>query len=373
MMKKRYKVALLFLVLGIGVLVTACATLNSPQFGKLPEQARLERIQQSPNYINDEFAYPKPTPMLREGESTLKIFWDNFWAEKQQKKPNQAIPSVKTDLHALNKDQDVVIWLGHSAYYIQLTGKRILIDPVLSDHAAPFSFLIKAFDGTTIYQAKDIPEIDYLLISHDHYDHLDYATVTQLKDKIKHVIVPLGVGSHFEHWGYPLEKIHENDWFDTLTLDPNLKIHTLPARHYSGRLFTRNKALWASYALETPKQKIYFGGDSGYGSHFKTIGEKFGGFDVVMLDSGQYDPRWSLIHMTPEEAVQAATDLKAKALLPMHIGRFTLSPHAWNDPFKRVSAASKTAPFQLLTPIIGQPVLLDQPFQQYSSWWEEIK
>lgn len=273
----------------------------------------------------------------------------------------------------MNKDQDVVIWLGHSAYYIQLAGKRILIDPVLSDHAAPFSFLIKAFDGTTIYQAKDIPEIDYLLISHDHYDHLDYATVTQLKDKIKHVIVPLGVGSHFEHWGYPLEKINENDWFDTLTLDPNLKIHTLPARHYSGRLFTRNKALWASYALETPKQKIYFGGDSGYGSHFKTIGEKFGGFDVVMLDSGQYDPRWSLIHMTPEESVQAATDLKAKALLPMHIGRFTLSPHAWNDPFKRVSAASKTAPFQLLTPIIGQPVLLDQPFQQYSSWWEEIK
>ena len=264
-----------------------------------------------------------------------------------------------------------MIWLGHSAYYIQLAGKRILIDPVLSDHAAPFSFLIKAFDGTTIYQAKDIPEIDYLLISHDHYDHLDYATVTQLKDKIKHVIVPLGVGSHFEHWGYPLEKINENDWFDTLTLDPNLKIHTLPARHYSGRLFTRNKALWASYALETPKQKIYFGGDSGYGSHFKTIGEKFGGFDVVMLDSGQYDPRWSLIHMTPE--VQAATDLKAKALLPMHIGRFTLSPHAWNAPFKRVSAASKTAPFQLLTPIIGQPVLLDQPFQQYSSWWEEIK
>ncbi|MCU4578452.1 MBL fold metallo-hydrolase [Acinetobacter courvalinii] len=373
MIKKRYKFALIIVIVGFGIFLTACATLNKPQFGQLPEQARLERIKQSPNYKNEEFVYPVATPMLRDGESTLKIFWDNFWAEKQQTKPNHAIPSVKTDLHALDQNQDVVIWLGHSAYYIQLAGKRILIDPVLSNHAAPFSFLIKAFDGTTIYQAKDIPEIDYLLISHDHYDHLDYATVTQLKDKVKHVVVPLGVGAHFEHWGYPLEKIHENDWFDTLTFAPSLKIHTLPARHYSGRLFTRNKALWASYALETPKQKIYFGGDSGYGSHFKTIGEKFGGFDVVMLDSGQYDPRWPLIHMTPEEAVKAAVDLKAKVLMPMHIGRFSLSPHAWDEPFKRVVKASENAHLALATPIIGQPIWLNKPISQFPYWWERLK
>ncbi|WP_228128019.1 MBL fold metallo-hydrolase [Acinetobacter nosocomialis] len=136
--------------------------------------------------------------MLRDGESTLKIFWDNLWAEDQQTVPKQVIPSIKTNLLALNPRQDVVIWLGHSAYYIQLAGKRILIDPVLSDHAAPFSFLIKAFKGTNLYKVEDIPEIDYLLISHDHYDHLDYATVTQLKDKVRNVVVPLGIGSHLE-------------------------------------------------------------------------------------------------------------------------------------------------------------------------------
>lgn len=266
-----------------------------------------------------------------------------------------------------------MIWLGHSAYYIQLAGKRILIDPVLSDHAAPFSFLVKAFKGTTFYKAEDIPEIDYLLISHDHYDHLDYATMTQLKDKVKNVVVPLGIGSHFEYWGYPLSKIHENDWFNTLKTDTGLNIHTLPARHYSGRTFTRNKTLWASYALITPTHKIYFGGDSGYGPHFQQIESQLGGFDLVMLDSGQYDPRWPLIHMNPEEAVQAAVDLKAKTMMPMHIGRFSLSPHAWDEPFKRVAQASDNASLILLTPKIGQPMWLDDESIDFPRWWENIE
>lgn len=372
-MRKKYKVSLILFVFGVAILLTACATLNRPQFGNLPEQARLERIKQSPHYVHDEFAYPIATPMLRDGESTLKIFWDNFWAEEKQTVPTQALPTVKTNLLALNPHQDVVIWLGHSAYYIQLAGKRILIDPVLSDHAAPFSFLVKAFKGTTLYKPEDIPEIDYLLISHDHYDHLDYATVTQLKDKVKNVVVPLGIGSHFEYWGYPLSKIHENDWFNTLRTDTGLNIHTLPARHYSGRTFSRNKTLWASYALETPTHKIYFGGDSGYGPHFKEIGTKLGNFDMVMLDSGQYDPRWPLIHMMPEEAIQAAIDLNAKAILPMHIGRFALSSHAWNEPFKRIANASKNAPLTLLTPKIGQPAWLDDQVNKFSHWWENIE
>lgn len=372
MMRKKYKVSLILFVFGVAILLTACATLNRPQFGHLPEQARLERIKQSPHYVHDEFAYPIATPMLRNGESTLKIFWDNFWAEEQQTVPTQALPTVKTNLLALNPHQDVVIWLGHSAYYIQLAGKRILIDPVLSDHAAPFSFLVKAFKGTTFYQAKDIPEIDYLLISHDHYDHLDYETVTQLKDKVKNVVVPLGIGSHFEYWSYPLSKIHENDWFNTLRTDTGLNIHTLPARHYSGRTFTRNKTLWASYALETPTHKIYFGGDSGYGPHFQQIASQLGGFDLVMLDSGQYDPRWPLIHMNPEEAVQAAMDLKAKAMMPMHVGRFSLSPHAWDEPFKRAVKASETADLTLATPKIGQPIWLNEPITEFPHWWESL-
>ncbi|WP_436868878.1 MBL fold metallo-hydrolase [Acinetobacter courvalinii] len=372
MKRKKYKAILILIVVGIGILFTACTTLHRPQFGKLPEQVRLERIKQSPHYIQDEFAYPVATPMLSDGESTLKIFWNNFWAEKQQTTPKQTIPNIKTNLRALNPQQDVVIWLGHSAYYIQLAGKRILIDPVLSNHAAPFSFLVKAFKGSTLYKAEDIPEIDYLLISHDHYDHLDYATVTQLKNKVKNVIVPLGVGSHFEYWGYPLSKIYENEWFNILKTNTGLSIHTLPARHYSGRTLTRNKTLWASYALETPTQKIYFGGDSGYGPHFKQIASQLGGFDLVMLDSGQYDPRWPLIHMNPEEAMQAAMDLKAKAMMPMHIGRFSLSSHAWDEPFKRAVKASNSAHMTLFTPIIGQPIHLKGPKTRFTRWWEHM-
>ncbi|MGE8564311.1 MAG: MBL fold metallo-hydrolase [Acinetobacter bohemicus] len=373
MMKKRYKFAVILFAFGVVILFTACMTLNAPQFGQLPQHARLEQIKQSPHYVNAEFTYPVATPMLLEGESSIKIFWDNFWKEKQQTVPKQALPSIKTNLHALNPQQDVVIWLGHSAYYMQLAGKRILIDPVLSDHAAPFSFLIKAFEGTTLYQAEDIPKIDYLLISHDHYDHLDYLTVTQLENKVKNVIIPLGVGTHFEYWGYPVEKISENDWLDTVTLEPNLIIHILPARHYSGRTLTRNKTLWASYAFETPAHRIYFGGDSGYGPHFKDIGTKLGNFDLVMLDSGQYDSRWSLIHMIPEEAVQAAQDLNAKNMLPMHIGRFALSTHSWKEPFKRVAQASDNASLILLTPKIGQPLWLDVEFNDFPRWWENIE
>lgn len=372
MMKKRYKIILVLFALGITLFITVFATLKSPKFGKLPDQVRLERIKQSSNYNHDEFTYPVATPILLKGESSAKIFWDNLWTEKQQTVPKHAIPSIKTNLLALPLQQDVVIWLGHSAYYIQLGGKRILIDPVLSDHAAPFSFLVKAFKGSTIYKAEDIPEIDYLLISHDHYDHLDYATVTQLKDKVKNVVVPLGIGSHFEYWGYPLSKIHENDWFDTLRINSGLNIHTLPARHYSGRTFTRNKTLWASYALESPNHKIYFGGDSGYGPHFQQIASKLGSFDLVMLDSGQYDPRWPLIHMNPEEAVQAAVDLKAKAMMPMHIGRFSLSSHSWDEPFKRAVKASEKVKLPIFTPKIGQPIWLDDPISQFPHWWKSV-
>ncbi|SDY00275.1 Beta-lactamase superfamily domain-containing protein [Acinetobacter kyonggiensis] len=257
MMRKKYKVSLILIVVGIGILFTACTTLHHPQFGKLPEQVRLERIKQSPHYIQDEFIYPVATPMLSDGESTLKIFWDNFWAEKQQTIPTQAIPTVNTNLLALNPKQDVVIWLGHSAYYIQLAGKRILVDPVLSDHAAPFSFLVKAFKGSTLYKAEDIPEIDYLLISHDHYDHLDYATVTQLKDKVKNVVVPLGIGSHFEYWGYPLSKIHENDWFDTLRTDTGLNIHTLINRGNISIWFDSNTQWYAQPKGKQGRNQTY--------------------------------------------------------------------------------------------------------------------
>lgn len=218
-----------------------------------------------------------------------------------------------------------------------------------------------------------MPEIDYLLITHDHWDHLDYPTISALKPKIKQVICGLGVGAYFEQWGFASGLIHEADWFTSLDLENDFTVHVLPARHYSGRMLTRNKTLWSSLALATPERQIFFSGDSGYGPHFKQIGEGFNGFDLVILDSGQYDKNWPYVHMTPEEAVQAAEDLRGKALLPAHVGKFSIANHPWDDPFQRIAAASQNKNYRLFTPMIGEPVELANEQHVFSPWWEGVK
>jgi L-ascorbate metabolism protein UlaG (beta-lactamase superfamily) len=280
------------------------------------------------------------------------------------------LPTVKTDLHALAKDQDTVIWLGHSSYFVQLSGKRILIDPVFSAFAAPVPGMVRAFDGTSVYTAQDMPPIDYLLITHDHYDHLDYTSMRELQAKTRYVIGGLGTGAHFEHWGYPSDKIREGDWYSVVQLEPGIAIHVLPARHYSGRTLTRNKTLWVAYAIETPQRRLFFSGDSGFGPHFAEIARRFGGFDLAALDAGQYNQRWPYIHMNPEEAARAAEILRAKTVLPAHVGRFTLARHAWDEPFQRLAAASKGKPFRLLTPRIGDPIQVGNSEQLFERWWE---
>jgi L-ascorbate metabolism protein UlaG (beta-lactamase superfamily) len=360
-------ISLVILSLGIGFY------LQQPKFGTLPEGSRLERIKSSPNYVDGQFQNLVPTPQRIEGSSSASLWWEYLFTKKERLTPIDSIPSIKTDLMNLDKSKDVVIWLGHSSYFMQLGGKRILIDPVFSSSAAPVSFANKAFEGTNQYTAEDMPEIDYLLISHDHWDHLDYPTITALKPKIKNVICGLGVGAYFEQWGFAKDLIHEADWFTTLELENDFIVHVLPARHYSGRMLTRNKTLWTGFALVTPQHQVFISGDSGYGPHFKQIGESLNGFDLVILDNGQYDKNWPYIHMTPEEAVQAAEDLKAKALLPAHVGKFAIANHPWDEPFERITEASKDKEFRLLTPMIGEPVELENQQQRFSPWWERVK
>ena len=310
--------------------------------------------------------------MLADDRSFVSVGIGYLFAKKDRLVPTSPIPSVKTDLQSLDRNMDVVVWLGHSSYFIQLGGKRILIDPVFSASAGPVPHVNKAFDGTNPYTAEDVPEIDYLLITHDHWDHLDYSTVTALRAKTKTVVCGLGVGAHLERWGYDKEKIHEADWFSVLESGDGFAIHVLPARHYSGRLLTRNKTLWAGYAITTAKRRIFVSGDSGYGPHFADIGLRFGGFDLVVLDTGQYDEQWPYIHMTPEEAAQAAQDLQANALLPGHVGKFSLARHSWDAPFRRITAASEGRSYRLLTPMIGSPIVLDDRQQRFSRWWEDL-
>lgn len=373
-MKKPTQVILIGLAaIGAVLLLGAFGYLQQPQFGTAPDGDRLQRIQRSPHHANGEFHNLIPTPVLAEGNSTLSIMVDDLIHSVENLQPAQPIPVVKTDLRALDLTRDTLIWLGHSSFFVQIAGQRVLVDPVLKPYAGPVSFAGRAFEGTNGYTVEDMPEIDLLLVTHDHWDHLDHETVTALQGKVKQVVVPLGVGAHFERWGYARDKVRDADWNETLALANGLSVHVIPARHYSGRALTPNKTLWAGFVLESNQRRVLFSGDSGYGPHYKALGQRFGTFDLAALDMGQYDLRWPDIHMTPQQAVQAAQDLNAQALLPAHVSRFNLARHAWNEPFEQVSAASQGRPFQLLTPRIGEVLHIGDQGQRFLPWWGQAK
>ncbi|SIR76143.1 L-ascorbate metabolism protein UlaG, beta-lactamase superfamily [Pseudacidovorax sp. RU35E] len=360
--------------LGIAILGLAGAVgyLQLPVFGALPVGERLMRIKQSPNQADGVFRNQVETPMLTTDQSEWSMWMETLLAANGQPRPPGVVPIVKTELKALDAAQDLVVWLGHSSYFVQLGGKRILIDPVFSTNAAPIPLANRAFEGTSVYTAEDMPEVDALLISHDHYDHLDYPSVQALRPKVRQVIVGLGVGAHFEAWGYDTQGVREADWNEVVALTPQLKVHVTPSRHFSGRAFTRDRSLWVGYALVSPERRLFFSGDSGYGPHFADIGRRLGPFDWVTLDAGQYDPRWGNVHMNPEQAAQAAEDLRAKVLTPGHVGRFSIAPHDWDDPFKRITAVSRDRAYALWTPTMGQPVFLDGRTQSFTAWWQGV-
>ena len=347
--------------------------MRQEKFGKAPNAARLEAMKQSPNYKNGKFQNVHFTPTLTEGYSMVEITYGFIFKKFPRQKPTVNLPSIKTDLHKLPIDSNVLVWFGHSSYFIQLNGKRFLIDPVFSGNASPIPNSNKSFAGSDIYTAADMPEIDYLLITHDHYDHLDYETIMALKGKVKTVITGLGVGSHFEHWGFDSSMIVEKDWNESFKADQGITIHTAPARHFSGRGFTRNNTLWLSFILETPDFKIYLGGDSGYDTHFAEIGKKFGEFDLAILDNGQYNLAWQAIHMLPEEGLKAAGDLKAKRLFPVHSSKFVLAQHPWDEPLINITELNKKIGIPLVTPMIGEPVYLNDEKQAFKQWWRDIE
>lgn len=336
--------------------------------GRNPSGKRLERIKQSSNYRENIFQNLSKTDQLSKDSSYFKILKDNFTKSKKTQ-PNKALPFVKTNLSALNLEEPTIVWFGHSSYLIRINNKNILVDPVFSGNASPFSFMIKAFKGANEYGVNDMPEIDLLLLTHDHYDHLDYKTLQLLRFKVKKVFCALGVGSHLEHWSYTDSIITEFDWWDTHTFDNDIEITAAPARHFTGRTTVRAKTLWCSYILKTKTHSLYLGGDSGYDSHFKTIGEKYGPFDIVLLECGQYNTAWPFIHMAPEQTAQASIDLKAKILFPIHWGKFALAMHDWDEPIKRVLKKAEELQVKITTPKIGEPVVLGEALPQ-SKWWE---
>lgn len=337
-------------------------------YGKLPSGERLKRISASANYRKGAFQNLSITNAMAEDANFFKVMKE-FIRKPKNVIPASEIPHIKTDLQKLG-DGPLLVWFGHSSYLLKVEKKTILVDPVFSGNAAPLSFMVKAFKGSNVFNAEDFPEIDLLIITHDHYDHLDYKTIVKLKSKVKQVCCTLGVGSHLEHWGLKKNIIEELDWWEEWEYR-NIQITSVPGRHFSGRGVKRGQSLWGGFVLKLEDYNLFLGGDSGYDTHFKMIGEKFGPFDLAILEAGQYNKSWPHIHMVPEETVEAAIDLQAKKLLPVHWAKFSLAMHPWDEPIKRIVAKAQELNMDLVTPLIGETVMLDN-INPFTAWWKNV-
>jgi L-ascorbate metabolism protein UlaG (beta-lactamase superfamily) len=362
----------IFVVILLSIALLVYLISNLPVFGKKPEGRRLAQIRQLPNYQNGVLHNLSPTPMKPDNVSYWQMI-RGMLKRNINRSPRFALPSIKPEFKPSNGTS--VTWFGHSSYLLQVDGFNILVDPVFSATPSPFPFMgYKSFKGTDFIHPEDLPELDVILITHDHYDHLDYESVLKLSQKTRLFITSLGVGAHLEHWNVPVEKIRELYWGEELVVK-DLKFTATPSRHFTGRSFKRNQTVWSSFVLQTAQHKLFLGGDSGYDKHFKEIGNIHGPFDLAILECGQYNSYWPYIHMFPQETVQAALDLKAAVLMPVHWGKYTLAMHNWNEPVINVVKAAQDKKLKVTTPQLGEKVQVGiyYPDQQ---WWlssSEIK
>ncbi len=362
---------LLFLGTVVVLIIVALIYVQQEKFGELPSGKRKEIILKSPNYKKGGFRNLELTPTMTGVENFFKVLFELVFAKNR--KPKNVLPTCKSNLKAILNNENVLVWFGHASYFIQLDGTKYLIDPVLSGVASPVRFSTKSFASTDVYTPEDLPEIDYLILTHDHWDHMDYETIIKLKNKVKKYICGLGIGSHLHRWGISDNKILEFDWFDSAQLSDKVKIKIYPTRHYSGRSFIRNKALWISILLESKTQTIYIGGDSGFGKHFEIIAEENPKIDLAILENGQYNKSWANIHMMPHQTLQAANILNAKRLMPIHSSKFILSTHAWNEPLAIISKLNEMGEKYLVTPVIGEIIDLNDTARSFSKWWENVE
>ncbi|MGQ8336688.1 MBL fold metallo-hydrolase [Sunxiuqinia sp. A32] len=372
-MKYRKLMWTLIVIAPLTLIIFLAIKLN-PSFGGKAEGNRLLRMQQSPNYKDGKFQNPVETNVQTKDMPFFKVL-NEFLFKNEGKVPEKPLPTLKYSEATDNSNKARITWLGHSTIILEIDGKRILTDPVFGKRISPYSFLgTKPFPYTNSYQLNDLPQIDLVLISHDHYDHLDYEVIKQLRNTQVTFVMPLGVGIHLEHWGIDASQINELDWWESYDFTDNLKFTATPARHFSGRgLNNRFSTLWASWVIESRStaERIFFGADSGYFPGYKEIGEKFESFDLVMLECGQYSPYWPYIHMAPEETLQAAKGLNAKTLLPIHWAKYKLSIHPWKEPVERLLKAADTDVPEITTPQIGQSFVIGEAYPK-TRWWAEL-
>lgn len=364
-MAKKLRFGFFGLLTALGLLlVTAWAVLRLPAFGGNPAAgSRLERLLASPEYVHGRFENDPP-------ENTDHSLWNNLRQYQDQRRtPDFEIPVVPLAPLPANVAPGLrAVWFGHATVLVEIDGLRILTDPMLSDYASPLEFGPRRLHPPPLALAE-LDHIDAVVISHDHYDHLDMKTVKHLAAQGTQFYVGLGIGAHLERWEVPAAQVHEMDWWESLELK-GVKVHCTPARHYSGRRWMDNSTLWASWFVKGPRHSFYFSGDTGYGPHFQRIHDRLGSPDLALMKIGAYGATWLDIHMDPEWAVRAFRDLEARVFLPVHWATFNLAYHAWAEPIERTVAAARERSTFIVTPRVGEIYDYATTFAS-AEWWKK--
>ena len=373
----RSSAVLLLMIAGALLLLSRCE-----QFGAVPTGPDHQRMTMSPNYNPDQDIFVNEDPDVIEEMLAHSGFWanprknlsNNFLFNPNTPTPNAPLPEVRGPLpDDLRDTSDTVkfTWLGHATILASINGKTILFDPVFSESAAPVSWAVKRYQPPAI-GIEELPQIDFIVISHDHYDHLDMNAVKFFKESNTRFLVPLGVASHLEYWGISRDKVTEFDWWQSRNI-AGITFTCAPAQHFSGRTGTiaMQKTLWSSWAVRTEATSVYFSGDSGYAGHFKEIGDRLGPFDLTFIDAGQYNERWRQVHNLPPEVMDAFDDLRGDILVPIGWGMFTLALHDWYEPPVEISSRAFEIGATVAIPRFGEWVDIRQRLPD-KKWWEPL-
>lgn len=362
---RRKTISLLF---GSTLLAGTGGVLAREDFGGAPSGLRLERILASPYWQDGEFRnlYPlKPRPTEK---SFARNMVDFLFRSNEGRKPSGVVPHVKTMLADVGQNE--LVWLGHSGYFLRVEGVSILIDPALT-FAAPVPGVVKPFAGADVFSPSSLPAVDLLLITHDHYDHLDLRVINALKGRVGRVVTALGVGAHFERWGWPADLVTELEWWESVQPLPGVDLTFTPSLHFSGRSLKRNQTLWGGFMLDVKGWRGYFSGDGGIGPHFADVAERFPNIQFAALEDGQYNVDWADIHLMPDDWGRAARTLRADYTMPCHNAKYDLSVHRWIDPLNAAYDEARKNDVRLVLPRIGERLALADLSGHEAKWWPE--
>lgn len=369
-MKKTLKICgrvlLILAIVIVVILIIGLLFLNFyPTIGDTPDKEKQkEYAELTELYYDKQF----------HNEKDFEVMTGTPSEESERSEPESRIPVQKIDsIERAGADEMKVTWLGHSSSLVQMGDKNIFIDPVLSERTSPVGFAGPKRFSDIALEIENVPDVDVLFISHDHYDHLDYTTIKAIDSKVSHYVTPLGIDVILKGWGVDESKLHPLGWWDSIEID-DVTYTVVPSQHYTGRNpMKQNATEWGGLYIKTDKHSLYYTGDSGYYEVFSQVYERFGETELMLADSGQYDVGWATTHMFPEQAVQAAQEAHAEWLIPVHWGAFKLSNHAWDEPPTLAVRVAEEQGVALATPRIGQTVDYTNIEEYNEHWWEEYK